>query len=567
MVNFLKPSTWFSKREEKSYHSDVLSPRFLSDDGDKSASYGNYGQGIGSQVFADFDGDKFAGGFGATKIFTEDYWTLRARSNQLFKENLYAKGMIRRLITNEVNTGLSPEACPDEVVLGLPEDSLNDWTELTENRFRLWANNPLVCDWKEEMNFGGIQRTARREALIEGDVLVVMHMSKKTNMPQIELVSGSSVRNPLSNEGSAKKGNEIKHGVELDARGRQVAFWIRQKDGKSKRIPAFGERTGRKIAWLVYGTERKVGEVRGEPLLSIVLQSLKEIDRYRDSVQRKAVVNSIIALFIKKSSDKPSTLPMSGARAHGKSVDVPGDGVSSEPRKFNIAKYLPGVIMDELQEGEEPVMKGGEGTDVNFGEFEAAIIQAIAWANEMPPEILTLSFSSNYSASQAATNEFRIYLNMIWSYFGNSFCRPIYNEWLISEVLTGSIKANGFLEAWRDLSKYDIYGSWIDAEWYGQIKPSTDMFKQVRASELLVKGGYSTRAREARINSGMKHSKVVKRLKKENQDLAEANAPLLEIQEKIKNSGLNNSNASAIDDLEFEAMIDDYLGERELASA
>ena len=34
------------------------------------------------QVITDFNGDKFFGGFGATKIFTPDYWTLRERSNK-----------------------------------------------------------------------------------------------------------------------------------------------------------------------------------------------------------------------------------------------------------------------------------------------------------------------------------------------------------------------------------------------------------------------------------------------------------------------------------------------------
>ena len=59
-----------------------------------------------------FDGGKFLGGFGETQIQQLDYWTLRARSAQLFNENLYAKGLVRRLITNEINTGLTPEASP-----------------------------------------------------------------------------------------------------------------------------------------------------------------------------------------------------------------------------------------------------------------------------------------------------------------------------------------------------------------------------------------------------------------------------------------------------------------------
>jgi hypothetical protein len=46
------------------------------------------------------DGSKFAGGFGVTELLLADYWTLRQRSSQLFEQNLYARGLIRRLVTN-----------------------------------------------------------------------------------------------------------------------------------------------------------------------------------------------------------------------------------------------------------------------------------------------------------------------------------------------------------------------------------------------------------------------------------------------------------------------------------
>src|SRR5690554_2577318 len=52
------------------------------------------------------DGEKFFGGFGTTQLLTLDYWALRARSAQLFEVNHYARGIIRTLTTNLVNTGL-----------------------------------------------------------------------------------------------------------------------------------------------------------------------------------------------------------------------------------------------------------------------------------------------------------------------------------------------------------------------------------------------------------------------------------------------------------------------------
>lgn len=505
-----------------------------------------------------FDGGKFFGGFGDTQIQTVDYWTLRARSDQLFNENLYARGLIRRLVTNEINTGLSPEATPDENVLGLPEDSLSDWSETVENRYGLWGKSPRVCDRKQENTLGEIQRAARREALICGDVLVVLRQNPRTRTPMVQLVSGNRVMTPLGGSrenNTIRQGHEIKHGVELDGQGRQVAFWVKQKDGSFRRLPAYGEKSGRRLAWLVYGTDKRLEDVRGQPLLSLVLQSLKEIDRYRDSTQRKAVVNSILAMFVEKNSDKPGTLPVTGGAVRRDQASISDSTTGGVPRKFNIANQIPGLVVEELQEGEKIVTKGGEGTDTNFGTFEEAVIQAVAWANEVPPEILRLAFSNNYSASQAAINEFKIYLNLVWSAFGESFCTPIYIEWLISETLNGKIKASGLLEAWRDPSAYDKFSAWVSVEWYGSIKPSTDMLKQAKGSKLLVDEGWSTNAREARITTGTKYSKNIKRLKRENQMKADALRPLLELESEFEGrstdrsvESLNNQIVSLVED-------------------
>jgi capsid protein len=506
-----------------------------------------------------YDGGKFYGGFGATQLFDTDYWTLRARSAQLFKENLYARGLIRRLVTNEINTGLTPELCPDEEIIGLPEDSLNDWTETVENRFNIWSKNPNLCDFKRQKTFGALQRIAKREAYIEGDILVVLHQSQRYRLPAVQLIPGSLVRTPMmATSIKLKPGHEIKHGVELNALGRVVAHWVTQKDGTSKRVAAYGEKSGRKLSWLVYGCDKRMDEVRGEPLLSIVLQSLKEIDRYRDSAQRKAVVNSILAMYIKKSQDKMGSLPITGSAVRKDSTTV--NDSDGEQRTYNIANQIPGVVVEELQHGEEPVGFSSQGTDVNFQVFEEAIIAAVAWANETPPEILKLAFSNNYSASQAAINEFKIYINQKWSEWGEEFCTPIQIDWLISEVLLQKIKANGLVEAWRDPSKYDVFGAWTSVEWYGSIKPSTDMFKQTKGSKMLVDEGWSTNAREARVTTGTKYSKNIKRLKRENELKVEAMRPLMEFKAEF---GVDLSDNSDTNDTELEAKIDEYLAEKE----
>ena len=488
-------------------------------------SFSSYEQSI-------YDGAKFSGGFGLTQVQQIDYWTLRARSSQLFNENLYARGLIRRLVTNEINTGLTPESMPDETIIGVPENSLTDWTESVETRFGLWGKNPKLCDFKRASTFGDLQRTIRREAIVSGDILIVLRRNATTNLPQIQLINGNKVQTPYGDDVNIRKGHEVKHGVEFDRLGRVVAHWIKQDNGAGfKRMPAFGEKSGRRISWLVYGTDKRLDEVRGQPLLALVMQSLKEVDRYRDSAQRKAVINSLIAMSVEKTNDKMGTLPGQGGAVRNDTATVSdSDGGT---RKLNVAQYLPGVTVDEMNVGEKLNMHGGQGTDVNFPAFEEAIITAIAWANEIPPEILRLAFSNNYSASQAAINEFKIYLNRVWCDFGETVCTPIYIEWLLAETLTQKIIAPGLLQAWRTTSQYDVFGAWVMVDWYGSIKPSTDMLKQGKGSELYLKLGLTTHAREARNATGSKFSTNIKRLKTENALKAEAMRPLLELQKEF----------------------------------
>lgn len=487
--------------------------------------------------YAYHDGEKYPGGFGLTDLLTADYWTLRARSVQLFKQNLYARGIVRRLVTNIINTGLAVEATPDEQILGMGDDALAAWAEAVENRFHLWERSPSLCDHKRQQAFGALQAQAKLTALISGDVLVVLIQDPDTGLPRLRLVDGARVQTPfgLQSTPTLAPGHRIAHGVELDRDGRHVAYWIVQEqtelmaERRAVRLSAVGAETGRRQAWLVYGTPKLIDETRGEPLLSIMLQSLREIDRYRDAVQRKAAINAMLAMFIQKEQEVAGSRPLTGLGAVRRGTEVVA-GPGKAPRVFNFAEMVPGAVLDELAPGETPHGFPATGTDEKFADFEAAIVYAIAWSFEVPPEILTLSFSSNYSASQAAINEFKLFLNVVRADFGDDFCQPIYVEWLVSEALAGRVVAAGFLDAWRDRRLFDRFAAWVSADWTGAIKPSVDLVKQANGYAALIKEGLITRDRAARETTGTKFSKNIAKLKRENEAVAAANEPIVKLE-------------------------------------
>ncbi len=494
-----------------------------------------HSQGITPSIFTNFDGNKFFNGYGPTDIQVVDYWALRAKSLSLFDTNLYGRGIIRRYVTNVINTGLTLESMVENSIVGMDDDQAADWTEDVENRFNLWASNPQLCDYKEKVDgeFGELQAEGYQSALVGGDVLVVLRTSSKNNLPQIQLVPGEAVITPSD----IPKGAKIRHGVELDARGRHIAYWVRQEDNSVVRMPAVGQRTGRRKAFLLYGTDRRMDEVRGQPLLSLILQSVKEIDRYRDSVQRKALINSYLAMFIKKDQAMVGTAPMTGGAIRVDDVSLsggqPGISDGSGARTVAVSQNMPGMVAQELAPGETPVAFDSAGSNLDFGPFEASIVNGMAWALEMPPEILILAFTNNYSASQAAINEFKIFLNRTRKRVGRGLCKPIYGEWFTAEVLMGKITANGYAESLRDPSQYDIKTAWLLSDWTGAIKPSTDIKKQAQGHEIMVDRCWITNARSARELTGTKFSKNVKIVKRENEQKAAAMRPILELEQEF----------------------------------
>ena len=476
-----------------------------------------------------YTGEKFPGGLAPViDILKLDYWEIRTRSERLFYSNTYARGIVRRFVTNVINTGLSMESTPEESIIGVPEDSLLDWAENVENRFLLWSDSPQICDLKGMRGLGQLQRQIYLEALVSGDVLVISRQDPRTKLPQLQIIQGSKIQTPMKYMFDPS----VIDGVHVDANGVQLGYWVENNDsiigGESYTyIPARGEKTGRLQAWLVYGIDKREDGIRGEPLLSIAIQPICEIDKHRDSAQRKAFLNaSIVGAVERGPASKLKSKPVSGAAVRTGTTAIP----TEYDRAVPTANMLPGVFFEGMQKDEKMVFYQNAGTDANFAAFETAIIVGLAWALEIPPEILLLSFNKNYSASQAAINEWKIFLNKERQRFGSENNDHIYQDWFLSMLLLSKIEAPGYLKAMADPMKWDVVRAWTVADWTGAIKPSTDMLKATNAYSAQCKEGFNTRERATRELTGQKYSKVIRRLTKENEQLSAAMRPLLELE-------------------------------------
>jgi len=468
-----------------------------------------------------FTGDPYPGSFGLTKDYVfVDYYTLRIRSVQLFKENPYARGIFERLLENEINSGLSLEANPISLYTHLEEEETSEWIQKVETDFKIWAETPELCDYYKQKTFAQLQNALRFTSLVSGDCLVVLRINPQSKTPQIQLIDGSNIQTPLGYE--CRKGNTIRNGIEYDNLGRQVAYYVRQVCFNEsnfennilnyKRVPAFGEKSGRRIAWLVYGNNtRLLNNDRGEPILSHVLYMLKDLDRYKDAEMRAAVINGMLPLFIKKSEGLGSGGLEYGA-IRKKTIEV-GDA-DGEKRQLTITSNLPGTIFNELNAGEEPISFNTQRPNVNFASFQDAIIDTIASSIGLPPEILRLKFQNNFSASRQANNEFSVYLQKRNYLFAQEFLQKIYEEKIITAVLNGDLEAK---ELYQAIINNDIktIKAWTKASWSGISRPSVDIQKDVNAMATALEYAIVTRDYACDRIMGKKFADVARELKKE----------------------------------------------------
>jgi len=241
---------------------------------------------------------------------------------------------------------------------------------------------------------------------------------------------------------------------------------------------------------MIYGADKRLDDVRGEPILALVLYMLREIDRSMNAEQRAATINGMLPLFMKKTEKTPGSGAFGRGAVKKQSIDVPQPDGSSKATNF--ARGLPGTVMDELAYGEEPISFNTQRPNINFGKFEEIIINTVSWSLELPPEIARLLFTNSFSASRQANNEFNVYLQYRSIVFGNEFYQPIYKERLISAVQVGDLKAPGLIEAHRNKRDWRIVGAWCSATWEGIARPSVDIKKDVDAAVAGLKAGIGT---------------------------------------------------------------------------
>lgn len=345
---------------------------------------------------------------------------MRAWARALVRDNAYAWNVTDTIVSNIVGDGIRPLSTyeTDE------GDDLEDINEVRDAAFAGWCE---TCDINGQLTFWEMQALLQREIVEAGEVLVRFIQTKGKEYQGIrrpvslalEVIEADRLaidRDTFASRVSRDNGNRVVRGVELDEKGKPVAYWIYPEHPNSpyalrnqtpERIPA--------AQVLHLFRKDRIGQTRGVSWFAPVMSWMRDLGVYVDNEIQASAVASCFGVAIKTESPAGSLLGPSGEDA----VDDSG----------NAFEYLEPAMVVRLKPGESV-------ESINPGRPNSAsepwinlMLRGISAGTGTSYEAVSKDFSkTSYSSSRTSKLEDRPRYKRWQNYMVDHFCQPVWDE-------------------------------------------------------------------------------------------------------------------------------------------
>lgn len=427
---------------------------------------------------------------GVKKDIYKNRGKLVERSRDLYMGAPVAQGVMKTINSNVIGSGLKLKSSIDYEVLGIMEEEAEKIETKIEKEFKLWSENKI--EQTGVLNFDQVQDLVFLTILLNGECFIKFNYFLTAKNPyslKLQIIEPDRILTPSSMQND----ETVVDGVKLDNNSRISGYYVARKHPldvsgsvETDFISVYGKEEQLNILHIMLAERPE--QVRGIPILSPVIEALKQLDRYTDAELMAAVVSGMYAIFIE--SDKDNT---EGANIADHEVL---DDEKIETDSDETIELSPGLVQG-LNPGEKVVATNPGRPNAQFDPFVTSILRQIGAALEVPYELLIKHFTASYSASRAALLEAWKMFRKRRDWFASNFTQIVYEEWLREAFLSGRIEMKNYGED-PLLTK-----AWSGAQWNGPSQGQLDPLKEVKASTLRVQQGFSTRTKETvELNGG-----------------------------------------------------------------
>lgn len=435
-----------------------------------------------------FTGEKNLGSLGLAKNYRPQYAFLRLRSWQAFYESDIAQMILNKLVLWVIGSGLKLQSQPNRVLLeseGIDIDK-EKFSKLVEARFHAFCTS-TDSDYAGMIDINEMESVAFKNAIIGGDVLVIQRFENGNHT--VQLVDGEHLRSPnYGNELFPEvlpNGNRILDGVEFDPKGQHVAYYVvkcglNPYDINNFETVRVAARTGSGliVAWLEYGLKMRIDNCRGIPLMSIMLEPIAMIGRYKEATIGSAEERQKIVYQIIHGPTSTGETPLTKQMTYA--YDVDSASLPTDTNGVNLASNIAATTGKQTYNmTPDSQLKSVESkNELYFKDFYTINVDGLCSAIGAPPDVAKSMYNGSYSASRAAIKDWEHTLNVKRG--KSTFKKNIYHFFLEIQILQNKIQAPGYLHA-RMNNDIFIISAYRAARFPGANVPHIDPLKEVLA--------------------------------------------------------------------------------------
>ena len=366
---------------------------------------------------------------------------LRERSRDLVRNFPYAARAIDAIESNTIGTGIRPRP---NVEKGRAKQRIvsawKDWAESTE------------CDFDGVHDFYGLQGLVMRTVAESGEAIIRKRRTGKYKL-QLQVVEGDYI--DTNKNGTGADGSRWVQGVEFDAKGNKVAYWMfDQHPGDTFRMFPTSQRYPISEFTHVYMMKRPE-QVRGTPFGVASMMRMFDFDEYEDAQLIRQKIAACFAVFVNSTGD--------GLVSGSKNADRAGQ---VEP---GMIEYLaPGQTMSFAA---PPPAEG-------YDEYTRTLLRGIAAGYGITYEVLTGDYSNvNFSSGRMGWIEMH---RNIYKWQSRMmipmFCNVAW-EWFTTQMfIAGKISSP------------------VTASWTTPSREMIDPTKEIAAAAEAVRNGFKSRS-------------------------------------------------------------------------
>lgn len=364
------------------------------------ASYGSYDVSRFSQsrsfVYAPVqDADRDLDGY--------TRWQMLKYCRHLYRNSPFIRGLIERLVTYTVGTGLHP----------VPVSSDPKWNARAMRGFAAWSRLPCV---NTRWTFGQYQRVTQRSKFLDGEMFSYKTYGE-SGRARIQALPSHRIRG--DNGGGLAPLMNADDGIDYDKTGRPISYKVSvDPEGKTLR-PVPADLVVHHLSPFLPGSKR------GEPLLASAVNWARDVDDI--IVIEKAAVKShgLTSEVVKTATGE----------LEEEQLLIKGAGTSQDPTNFYKKMFGPDVRV--LRHGDEFDLVASQRPSPAWSGFIEFLTQTICLSANIPPSVLLqikVGGADTRRDLAAAQRTFEL-----WQADLSGELQGIWEYWAESEIEDGSL--------------------------------------------------------------------------------------------------------------------------------